>query len=129
MVSIYCIEDINDLKYIGSTKQKLSKRFSAHKSRKKNDQYCSSSKLDLDNCKIFELERCDEEDRKERERYWINNIHCVNELKLNFDLKEYCKHNKEYHENKKLRYEWNMSWKESQRDEINLLKIDVNLFQ
>ena len=30
MIIIYCIEDINNNKYIGSTKQKLESRFSAH---------------------------------------------------------------------------------------------------
>lgn len=60
MVSIYCIEDINDLKYIGSTNQKLNKRLSIHKNDKKRNHYCSSSKLDLDNCKIYELETCNE---------------------------------------------------------------------
>ena len=74
MVSIYLIEDINDLRYVGSTTQKLYNRFSRHKSDKKIGHYCSSSKLNLYNCIIIELERCNKEDRKERERYYINRI-------------------------------------------------------
>ena len=84
MVSIYCIEDINDLKYVGSTKQYLSTRLCGH--RRDN---CSSSKLNLYNCIIYELESCPEDQRKERERYWINKIDCVNIHKLNYSDKEY----------------------------------------
>ena len=95
MVSIYCIEDINDLKYIGSTKKKLNMRLSNHKSAKKINNYCSSSKLNLDNCKIYELEKCNEYDRKEREKYWINKIDCVNKMRYDFNIKEYRENNKE----------------------------------
>jgi len=96
MVSIYLIEDINDLKYVGSTTMELNTRLSHHRCDKKSGKnYCSSSKLNLYNCIITQLERCDLEQRKERERYWINNIDCVNELKLNFDQKEYNENNKE----------------------------------
>jgi len=91
MVSIYLIEDINDLKYVGSTTMKLNVRLSLHRHDKKRGKYCSSSKLNLDNCIIIELERCNKEDKKERERYWINKIDCVNQIKLNFDRNEYQK--------------------------------------
>ncbi len=102
MVSIYLIEDINDLKYVGSTTQKLYNRFSRHKSDKKIGNYCSSSKLNLYNCIIIELERCNKEDRKERERYYINKIDCVNEVKLNGrDKDNRKKYNKEWCEKNK----------------------------
>ena len=91
MVTIYCIEDCNSLKYVGSTKQKLNRRLSRHKSDKKRNHWCSSSKLDLDNCKIYSLESCNESNRSERERYWINHIDCVNEYKLNSMTTEYTK--------------------------------------
>ena len=109
MVTIYCIEDINDLKYVGSTKLKLSIRLSSHRCSKN----CSSSKLNLHNCIIYSLETCNESNRKERERYWINHIDCVNEYKLNSMTTEYtkqyykqwCDNNKEqikeYRENNK----------------------------
>jgi hypothetical protein len=94
MVLIYLIEDINDLRYVGSTKQKLNHRLSQHKSH--ND--CSSSKLNLHNCIITELERCDDTNKKEREQYWIDRIDCVNKKNAVFDRKEY---NKEYREKNK----------------------------
>ena len=101
MVTIYCIEDINDLKYVGSTKLKLNKRLIKHRCDKNKNHYYSSSKLDLDNCKIYSLEICNESNRKERERYWINKIDCVNQLKLNYNHNEYHvnwrKKNKMYH--------------------------------
>jgi hypothetical protein len=93
-VKIYLIEDINDLKYVGSTKQKLNIRLSHHKSH--ND--CSSSKLNLHNCIITELECCDDTNKKEREQYWIDRIDCVNKKNTYFDRKEY---NKEYYQNNK----------------------------
>jgi len=84
MVKIYCIEDINDLKYVGATKQKLSDRFSHHKSKRQ----CSSNKLNLYNSIIYLLEECEESESKERERYWINKLDTVNYLKLNGEDKE-----------------------------------------
>ena len=102
MVSIYLIEDINDNKYIGSTIMKLNTRLNKHRSEKTNGRYLSSSKLNLDYCIITELERCNPEDRKERERYWINNTDCVNDIKLNGPDKEKLKeYQKEYREQNK----------------------------
>ena len=104
MVSIYLIEDINDLRYVGSTTQRLDKRLSGHRTSKKIGQYCSSSELNLYNCIITQLEQCNPEQRKEREKYYINEIDCVNKRKLNFDKKE-C--NKEwYQKNKEKRKEY-----------------------
>ena len=103
MVSIYLIEDINDLKYVGSTTQKLNVRLSSHKSDKKTGRnYCSSSKLNLYNCIITQLEQCNLEHRKEREKYWINEIDCVNQFKLNSrDKEKVTEHKKEYYQKNK----------------------------
>ena len=146
---IYCIEDINGLKYVGSTIQSLQKRLFCHKSNKKTGRYCSSSQLDLDNCEIKLLETCDISHRFEREKYWIEKTHCVNTRKPNFDRKEYMKeYEKEYREKhkekiKKYREEnreklrkqnkeyrdYRISWGGDIRyHNNNLLKIDVNLF-
>ena len=88
MIKIYCIEDINDLKYVGKTKQKLYQRLSEHKSDKygnKNRMTSSSYKLNLEYCIIYTLEECEEDLSREREKYWINKLDCVNERKLNYD--------------------------------------------
>jgi hypothetical protein len=79
MEKIYLIEDINDLKYVGRTTQKyLSKRLSSHRYDERAGKYVSSSKLNLYNCIVSVLEECLTEDARERERYWINKINCVN---------------------------------------------------
>ena len=104
----------------------------------------SSSKLNLHNCIIYELEKCEESNKKEREQYWIKNIDCVNIYKLNFNQKEhdkiYYKNNKDkikqYHNSIKqrtkyldsLRYKYNCSWGGDKKHNNNLLCIDINLF-
>jgi len=128
MVKIYCIEDINGLKYIGKTNQKkLSDRLSQHKCNKK----CSSNLLDLNNCKIYLLEENDED----KEQYWINKIDCVN---LNNSIRDVSKYKikrkiwfvnnkdrlKEY---KKQRYKYYSSWGDNRYHNC-MLDIDVNLF-
>ena len=95
---IYCIEDINDLKYVGKTKLKLSKRFQSHLS----NNSCSSKKLNLHNSIIYLLEECSEEVSKEREKYWINKIDCVNKKKLNgYDKDNHKRLTKEWREKNK----------------------------
>jgi hypothetical protein len=90
MVTIYCIEDINDLKYVGSTNKTLPCRLTKHKYGKyKMKGKCSSCELNLYNCIIYSLETCNESNRIERESYWINKIECVNRYKLNHD-KQKC---------------------------------------
>ena len=94
-VKIYLIEDINDLRYVGSTNQKyLNSRFSQHKYHKKIGHPCSSSKLNLDNATITELEICKENERHERERHWVKKLGCVNE-KLQESLEVIENRNKE----------------------------------
>ena len=86
---IYCIEDINDIKYIGKTTLKLTQRMACHRcSKKKNGPY-SSKLLNLENCIIYQIEECNKQDSRAREKYWINNTECVNIMKMNFDRKKY----------------------------------------
>jgi hypothetical protein len=153
-VKIYCIEDCDGLKYVGSTKRKLEHRLGQHRS---NGYRCMSRKLDLDNCKIYTLEVTDEEHRKVREQYWIDNTDCVNYQNTIFDRKEYDKqyeksdkrkqYKKEYYkQNKELydsRYQkdkdkinqrkkdnrkFKLSWGGDPRRNNNLLKIDLDIF-
>jgi len=107
-MKIYCIEDINDLKYVGKTIQKLNDRLWGHRQSKKDRGDCSSGKLNLDYCIIYKLEECEEGLSKDRERYWINKLNTVNIQKLNGEDKEkrrekdkinYYK-NKEYYKNR-----------------------------
>ena len=111
MYSIYCIEDCNSLKYVGSTEQTLEERFRQHKCRSGNS--CSSKKLNLHECKIYSLETCNESERSEREKYWINKIDCVNTNKLNFDQGECLK--KYYQANKQKISEYGKAYRENNK--------------
>ena len=108
MVTIYCIEDINDLKYVGSTIQEINKRLRSHINDKKIGRNTSSKQLNLYNCIIYALEECSEEDRKERERDWINKLDCVNTKKLNYtqseNHKKWREKNRDYYN--QYRKEW-----------------------
>ena len=98
MVQIYCIEDINHLKYVGRTKQTISKRLRQHRLDKALNRNTSSGKLNLDNCVVHILETCGQENQREREKYWINKIDCVNTHRYRCDDPDY--NNNYYHENK-----------------------------
>ena len=98
MVKIYCIEDINDLKYVGRTKQTISVRLRQHRLDKKLNRNTSSSILNLENCEVHILETCDPENQREREKYWIHKIDCVNNHRFQTDDPDY--YNNYYKENK-----------------------------
>ncbi len=110
MVKIYCIEDINDLKYVGQTKRDLSVRLTEHRYSKRKRPQSTSCQLNLYNCIIYLLEECDEDKLKEREYYWINKIDCVNYQDGNFDqvahaawrYKNHKQYWKDYYLKKKL---------------------------
>ena len=135
-MKIYCIEDTSGLKYVGSTKKKyLCNRMSEHRAHKKTGRGCSSEKLDLKNAKIYLLEECDDNLRKERERYWINEIDCVNILKLDLYDENYFKNyhqkhkDKRYQQRKDIR-KYQESWGGQIRFQNNcLLKIQMDIFK
>jgi len=85
MIKIYCIEDINDIRYIGSTKRNLNTRLNEH--RYKNNR-SRSKQLNLYNCIIYTLEECEENLRKEREYFWINKLECVNRQNGKYNARE-----------------------------------------
>jgi len=120
MVKIYCIEDINDLKYVGKTTQKLNDRLTRHRAGKKNVGDCSSRELNLDYCIIYELEDCDEGLSRDRERYWINTIDCVNILKLNGEnIEKRKERDKErYHKNIEYHKNHNKSYYETNKEKL-----------
>ena len=133
MATIYCIEDINGLKYVGSTIQKLKRRFKNHKQQSNR---CMSRLLDIYNSKIYELEICELSEKKEREKYWINKIDCVNKKKLNWDKNEEKKYMTNYYNDnsRKIKkysidlHKYKCSWGGDYRYHNNLLQIDVELF-
>ena len=134
---IYLIEDCKGLKYVGCTKHNLNRRLSSHKSDKKIGRYCSSCKLNLDDCRIICIDECNKEDKKDKESYWINRIDSVNDVRLDFNHKEYNKEyqkkNKEYFKeySKEYRQKYSVyqnSWGGDSRYNNNLLKIDINIF-
>lgn len=94
MYSIYCIEDVNGLKYIGRTRDKkgIINRLYNHRSDKNQSKGCSSQLLDLDNCKITCIDTCEtNEESLKLEKHYMNSIDCVNKQKGNFNPKEYKK--------------------------------------
>lgn len=123
MCKIYCITDIHGLKYVGSTKKEnLRSRLYDHradkkrkKERKKN---VSSSQLDLYNCEIKLIEECEESNRYLREKYWINEIDCVNYKTHEFSGDRSAYH-KQYYQKNSERYANNFNY---------LLRIDPSIF-
>ena len=89
----------NGLVYIGQTIQELHKRLITHRSNAKVGRGgCSSSRLfeGGGEVKIELIERCNtKEEMNEKERYWIENMECVNVIKLpkrtREERLEYCR--------------------------------------
>ena len=105
---IYCIIDINGLKYVGKTKQTFNRRFSKHKNKKD----CSSKLLDLDNCQMILLCECEDHEAKYREQYFKDNIKCVNKYNAVYDknktkqtTKQYRQKNKEKIKQRQKKYD------------------------
>tara|TARA_R110002072_G_scaffold257336_1_gene416082 strand:- start:69 stop:500 length:432 start_codon:yes stop_codon:yes gene_type:complete len=63
--------------YIGSTISKLKDRLTCHK---KNKRTTCREIISLGECQIEELEKCEQEKRYERERYYIETLECVNKV-------------------------------------------------
>ena len=127
------VDNTNGNVYVGSTKN-LINRIGTHKyyyKRRLEYKYKCSSQLILINENWYYeiIEECDLNNRKERERYYINNTpNCINHFKLNGRIidekrKNYVdNYQKEYHK-------YTRSWGGDKRHNNNLLAIDVNLFK
>ena len=128
MIKIYCIEDVNGNKYIGSTSQPLNTRLRHHRCHTT----CSSYKLDLYNSFIYTIEECDEENRNEREQYWIDNTECVNIINVIRDKKKRKEYEKQWYidnlDRRKQLYNYQSSWCGDKRSNNNLLEIDIDIF-
>jgi len=133
---IYLITDCDNRNYVGRTIQTLNRRLYCHKNNDRFGRSCSSQLLNLNDCKIELLEKCNIKDSKERERYWINKIDCVNIRNRYSNKKEYgkvydksekmLKYRKDYKKNiRDYRYSWGGDLR---YENNNLLKIDPKLF-
>ncbi len=107
-VNIYKLScSVTGLNYYGSTKQTLHRRLQKHES----DYRCyikgtykrfttSYDILKNNDYKIELMEHCEEENRNERESYYIRNFECVNKITIGRTTQEY---GKEWHERNKER--------------------------
>ena len=115
------------LTYIGSTTQKLSRRKSQHKAQKN---YSSRQLIDYDDFDIILIENFPCKTKEEllaRERYYIENIECINMQIPTRTRKEYREANKEklkeyYEKNKEKKKQWDKTYREKNRDKRNELK-------
>ena len=139
------VDNTNGNVYVGSTKLDLERRISLHISNNKNpnNSNCSSDIIIQNNDYFYEIiEECDLNNRKERERYYINHTeNCINTLKLNGSdlkaiMKKYdAKRNKcpiriaYMRKSDNDRYYWRNSWGGDKRHNNNLLQIDLDLFK
>ena len=118
MVIIYLIEDINGLKYVGSTCKTLKWRLANHRYNKKHAKY-SSHQLDLDNCEISVIEECSDDIRMEREAYHIQHTDCVNQMRYDFDSKAYMREYTKRPEHLEKMRKYCMERRKEHREEIN----------
>ena len=139
------VDNTNGNVYVGSTKLDLERRISLHISNNKNpnNSNCSSDIIIQNNDYFYEIiEECDLNNRKERERYYINHTEkCINTIKLNgtnfkANMKKHdAKRNKcpiriaYMRKSDNDRYYWRNSWGGDKRHNNNLLQIDLDLFK
>ena len=84
MAQIYCIRNkINNKKYVGETLFTFQSRFKQHQQTWKNSYkpttekrplYEAFSKYGIENFEVYLLENCADEQRWERERFWISEL-------------------------------------------------------
>ena len=120
-IKIYCIIDINGLKYVGKTENKyLCNRLKSHRYDKKNNRGCSSELLDLYNCEMILLCECEKHEAKYREQYFKDNIKCVNKNNPVFDKKKskqkWINNNIQYLKQYKKQYTKKEKYKQYQKE-------------
>ena len=126
-MSVYIYKIFNDThSYIGSTKN-IKKRLAVHKTTSRQKYSCSSKIIiESGSYEVEILEECNEINRKEKEQFYIDNIHCVNKTMVNRHERRWDLENgKEYARRK---YQYKKSWGGDKRHNNNLLEIDVDLF-
>ena len=107
MYSIYKLTDLDTGRvYIGSTKQKLSRRLSIHRHFSKTGKGCTCKDFNWNNVEIEEIELV-EVDHFQRERYYIQNTDCVNKnrpARTEEERKEQIKEYDEKHKEQRKEY-------------------------
>jgi len=120
MIKIYkIIDNTNDDTYIGKTEQTLTERLSKHKYDYKTGKNCSSCII-LKNGD-YKIELVEETDDETRERYWIENIECVNKNIPGRTDKERYQDQREYRLDKQKKYN------ENNKDKIKKYKKEYQL--
>ena len=122
--TIYLIEDINDLRYVGSTSEKrFQDRLYTHRRDKKDcKNNCSSALLNLSYCSIKMLKEIKntQEERDYWESHYINNVYpeCVNINR--FQKRDVKKYRKEYYKKNRERIIQNVTkYKNKNKEKIN----------
>tara|TARA_Y100001963_G_C6720432_1_gene418891 strand:+ start:505 stop:1032 length:528 start_codon:yes stop_codon:yes gene_type:complete len=128
---IYCIIDINGLKYVGKTYKTLKERLKGHKADKKLNKGCSSEKLDLYNCQMILLCECEEHEAKYREQYFKDNIKCVNKYNPVYnEIHYHRKYRKKWLiKNKDHRKQYEKEWYENNKEKIYIRTKERDLFR
>lgn len=126
--TIYLIEDINDLRYVGSTGEKrFEDRLSTHRRDKKDGRHnCTSAKLNLYNCCMIALKvvKNNKTERDKWESHYINNVYpeCVNSYRFTkTQTKEKLKQQrKEYYQKNQAKIRQRaQEYRDENRDLIN----------
>ena len=91
MINIYKMTCETGKVYYGSTKLTLKKRLRGHKDKKN----CACK--DFINPKMELLETCNEEEKKDKESYYIRNFDCINKRIENRTREEWYNNYKEVH--------------------------------
>ena len=121
---IYKIEDNTDHRlYIGSTSRTLTRRLQDHKDKKN----CAAYEIiETGDYIICEIEKCDSENRRYREQFWIDNSdNCINKQRALRTPEQKKEYQKVYD---KILYNYQKSWGGDRRFNNNLLMIDINYF-
>ena len=132
MMKIYrIIDNTNGNIYIGKTTQKyLCQRLASHVKDYRRNNPISSSKIIKNG--DYKIELIEETDDETRERYWIENSECVNQLIPNRVAGEKKQYNTQWNIDNKPYFkqysQFRNTWGGDPRYNNNLLKIDTDVF-
>ena len=139
MIIYEIVCNITGERYIGSTKQKLNKRMTSHRDKKRK---CKCSSKQIINRGDYQVNILEEGDfnKDEREQYYMDSLPNINQRRAyGHDTERYKKYwverdkTPERKLQKKLmsarRWKWRKEWGGSPHTENNLLLISADLFQ